>query len=76
VTPADVNANGEHRPLNHLPEQGAPHPESPHEFRIYCERCGVPGFLNVSLLAPDQRFLIVDVPAPPPLAGSPTPDDV
>jgi hypothetical protein len=35
-----------------------PHGGEPHEFRAYCLRCGQPGMVNVSILAPGESIEI------------------
>lgn len=44
------------------------HPGEHHTFRIECERCGQPGYLNVALVGPDERFAVQ------PLADPESPD--
>lgn len=41
-----------------------PHPGEQHEFRTNCRRCGEPGMLNISLIAPDETITIAPRLAP------------
>ena len=41
-----------------------PHPGENHEFRTTCLRCGESGYLNISLIGPDQEIRIETIATP------------
>lgn len=50
-----------------MTEEKKPHPGEAHRFVITCEGCGVPGHLNLAILAPDDRLSIETVEPPTPI---------
>jgi hypothetical protein len=51
----------DHTPAERAPV--APHPDENHEFRTACLRCGEPGSLFVSVLAPGETMTLNPAPA-------------
>ena len=63
MTPAPSGCCGlhDHTPAERAPV--APHPDESHEFRTACLRCGEPGNLFVSVLAPGETMTLNPAPA-------------